>query len=236
MASREGDAVIAMAVESGRSNQKLRTRRALVEATQTLIRTGREVSMPEIARAALVSEATAYRYFPDLLSLLREGFAALLPVPAEALAPVAESRDPVDRVAFAAVFYFRHVLSIQGAIRTMISATITRPELAAVLPGLQVPLIDLALAPLEAELSVSDPTALAQLKRDLAVVVSAEALFSLTDRYGLDPEEAITSAVHAATTVTASALPRSTRRHEDDKGVRHDARDRPRHVRSHPKK
>ena len=57
--------------------------------------------MPEVARAALVSEATAYRYFPDLASLLQEAFAGQLPGPDEALAPVAGSSDPVARIAAA---------------------------------------------------------------------------------------------------------------------------------------
>jgi hypothetical protein len=46
---------------------------------------------------------------------------------------------------------------------------------------------------------------MAQLKRDLAVVVSAEALFSLTDLHGLDPEEAIASIIHTATALTRAA-------------------------------
>ena len=47
---------------SGRVNQKTRTRNAIVQAAAELSRTGREVTMPEVAKAALVSEATAYRY------------------------------------------------------------------------------------------------------------------------------------------------------------------------------
>jgi AcrR family transcriptional regulator len=79
---------------AGRANQKLRTRTAIVQAAAELSRTGREVTMPEIAKAALVSEATAYRYFPDLASLLREAIAGQLPAAAEALQPVADSDDP----------------------------------------------------------------------------------------------------------------------------------------------
>ncbi|MFD5387511.1 hypothetical protein ACFWMG_21685, partial [Streptomyces sp. NPDC127074] len=42
---------------------------------------------------------------------------------------------------------------------------------------------------------MTDPEAFAQLKRDLAVVVSAEALFTLMDLCGLDPQAAVDSAV-----------------------------------------
>ena len=57
-------------VTGGRANQKTRTRRAIVDACRELVRTGSEVTMPEVARRALVSEATAYRYFRDQAELL----------------------------------------------------------------------------------------------------------------------------------------------------------------------
>jgi len=164
----------------GRANQKTRTRRAIVDACRELVRTGSDVTMPEVANLALVSEATAYRYFPDLVSLLGETIDGLWPSPAEALQPVASSLDPVERVSFACEFLLRGVLSYQGAVRAMISGTITRPGLAA--------------------------PALAQLKRDLAVVVSAEALFTLTDLCGLSPDDAIASAVRTAAAVTGVAF------------------------------
>ena len=201
----------------GRANQKLRTRTAIVQAAAELSRTGREVTMPEIASAALVSEATAYRYFPDLASLLREAIAGQLPTAAEALEAVAGSDDPVERVAAATEFLLRHVLARQGVVRALIAATITRPAEAQARPGLRFGLIDQALAPWPARGaagptgsgradSAADPAALTQLKRDLAVVISAEALFSLTDLYGLDPETAIASIRHTATTLTRAAL------------------------------
>jgi AcrR family transcriptional regulator len=184
----------------GRANQKTRTRRAIVDACRELVRTGSDVTMPEVARRALVSEATAYRYFPDLTSLLAETIDDLWPSPAEALAPVASSADPVERVRFACEFLLRGVLSYQGAVRAMISGTITRPGLAPVRPGIRFGLIDHALAPF------GDGAGLAQLKRDLAVTVSAEALFTLTDLCGLGPEEAIASATRTAATLTAAAF------------------------------
>ena len=191
---------------AGRANQKLRTRTAIVQAAVELMRTGREVTMPEVAQAALVSEATAYRYFPDLASLLQEAMTGQWPTPAEALATVADSTDPVERVAAATEHLLRTVLTYQGAARAMIAATITRPATTSARPALRVGLIDHALAPLADTLGATDPAALAQLKNDLAVVISAEALFTLTDLCLLAPDDAITSAVHTATTLTRAAL------------------------------
>ena len=49
-------------------------------------------------------------------------------------------------------------------------------------------------------LARTDPAAFARLKENLAVVVSAEALFVLTDLCGLTPEAAIAAAPHTTKT------------------------------------
>jgi AcrR family transcriptional regulator len=64
--------------------QKKRTRIAIVDACREIIRSGGPVTMPEVARSALVSEATASRYYPDLVSLLNEAIVGLWPSPADA--------------------------------------------------------------------------------------------------------------------------------------------------------
>ncbi len=128
------------------------------------------------------------------------------PSPAGALALVAGSRDPVERVAFACGFLLRGVHAYQGAVRAMIAATITHPELAPIRPGLRFGLIDEALAPVTGALMGADPAGLAQLKHDLAAVVSAEALFVLTDLAGLTPDNAIASLIRTATTITRAAF------------------------------
>jgi AcrR family transcriptional regulator len=191
---------------SGRANQKKRTHDAIVRAAAELMLTGREVTMPEIAEAALVSEATAYRYFPDLASLLREAMADQLPDPARALAEATDSQDPVERVATASEYLIRHVITRQGVVRAMIAATVTKPGATAPRPGLRFGLIDEALAPLNKTLGATNPAAFAQLKLGLSVIVSAEAYFSLIDQQGLDSETAIAGLVATATKLTRAAL------------------------------
>jgi AcrR family transcriptional regulator len=197
---------MATAAPVGRANQKQRTRAAIVGAARDLITGSTEVTMPAVAQAALVSEATAYRYFPDLVSLLREALDGTWPSPAEALAPVAHSTDAVARVAVGTERLLRHVQAYQGAVRAMIAASVVRPGEGAIRPGYRFGIIDLALAPLDNGLGRQRPDAFRQLKRDLAIVVSAEALFTLTDLCELSPEDAIASAVHAAKTITATAV------------------------------
>ena len=58
----------------GRANQKERTRQALLAATRTLLADGQAPTIARAAERALVSEATAYRYYSDVQNLLRDAF------------------------------------------------------------------------------------------------------------------------------------------------------------------
>jgi AcrR family transcriptional regulator len=194
--------------ERGRVNQKRRTRGAIVAACQELIRTGADVNMPAVARAALVSEPTAYRYFPDLASLLEEALADIEPDPADALAAGADPGDPVERVAYAAELLAKLVIERQGAIRALISVSIARGSARQVRPGYRFALIDQALAPLSGHNGI-DAATLEQLRRDLAVVISAEAVLTLIDLYRLDSQAAVASIVHTARLITQATLSRT---------------------------
>jgi AcrR family transcriptional regulator len=194
---------VTMPQRGGRSNQKERTRSAIVTAAGEAITSGGEVTMPDVARRALVSEATAYRYFPDLASLLREALQGIWATAEQTMRPVAGSADPVERIRFAAEALLHEVLEYQGAVRAMIAASITRPS-AGWRPGRRLGLIDEALRPLNDTMAIGDPAGFEQLKRSLAVVVSAEALFTLTDLCGLTPETAIASVVETAGALTAA--------------------------------
>jgi AcrR family transcriptional regulator len=194
--------------EHGRVNQKRRTRAAIIMACQHLITAGADINMPAVARAALVSDPTAYRYFPDLASLLEEALADMEPDPAAALAAGPDSGDPVERVAYAAELLARLVIERQSAIRPLMSVAIARGTARAVRPGYRFALIDQALAPLSGHKPGIDAAALEQLRRDLAVVISAEAVLTLIDLYGLDPDAAVASVVHTARLITDATLGR----------------------------
>ena len=194
-------------------NQKARTRAAIVAAVRELASSGAEITMPSVAQAALVSEATAYRYFPDLVTLLLEADEGSWPDPVEALAPVAGSTDPVIRIGYAAGLLLAGVLANESGVRAMIAGSITRPADAARRPGHRLGLIDAALAPAADRI---DAAGLAQLRRDLAVVVSADALFTLTDLCGLQKPDAVGSVVQTARTLTEAAFRTTGCRHPVD--------------------
>jgi AcrR family transcriptional regulator len=192
---------------AARTNQKERTRTAIVQAARELMTSSAELTMSLVVARALVSEATAYRYFPDLASLLAEAYTGLWPPAVEVMAPMAHVDDPADRIAYATETLLRDVHAYQGAVRAMIAASITHPDADPKRPGRRFGLIDEALAPLAAD---ADHERFAQLKRDLAIVVSAEAFFNLTDFCGLAPTEAIASVVHTARTLTIAAIRNTT--------------------------
>lgn len=73
--------------------------------------------------------------------------------------------------------------------------------------------IEHALAPWADDVDPARRAAVRQLVRDLAVVVSAESLFTLTDLCGLSPDDAVASLVSTARRVTATAVP-TLRAHE----------------------
>jgi AcrR family transcriptional regulator len=192
---------------TGRTNQKARTRQAILDACVELIRLRQPVTMLGVARVAMVSEATAYRYFPDLASLLARALAEDWPTPTEALAPVAASNDPVERVAFATRFLLTGVAQREEVVRSMISASLVQSDLPGkARPGIRFGLIEYALAPFVDVLDSINPELLPQLRLDLAIVMSAEALFSLTDLCGLSTKDAIDSAERTAKTLTSAAF------------------------------
>lgn len=55
---------------TGRTAQKMRTRKALIDAARTLIATGVTPTVEDAAAEASISRTTAYRYFPNQRDLL----------------------------------------------------------------------------------------------------------------------------------------------------------------------
>src|SRR5690349_14165032 len=80
-----------------RSNQRYRTRKDLIAAAARLMEGGRKPSLEEVAEAALISRATAYRYFPNVEALLAEASVDVLVPDGEALFADDPSADPAER-------------------------------------------------------------------------------------------------------------------------------------------
>jgi AcrR family transcriptional regulator len=98
-----------------RVNQKRRTRAALVSAAAELLRQGLSPSVAQVADAAQVSRATAYRYFPSPEMLLAE--ARLQP-----------SVDPTIERALAAVAGQDVATRLDTLVHALQTATVTQED------------------------------------------------------------------------------------------------------------
>ncbi|MFN3743622.1 MAG: TetR/AcrR family transcriptional regulator [Hyphomicrobiaceae bacterium] len=167
-----------------RSNQKTRTRKDLLQAAARLLKEGRNPSLEEVAEAALVSRATAYRYFPSIDALLVEAAVDVaVPGPGEVFEGV-RTRDPVERLLRADAALDDMIAANEPLLRSMLAHTIQQGghrDDDGKLPKRQnrrTPLIEAALEPARGEFR---PAALRELTRALGLVLGPEAFIVVKD-------------------------------------------------------
>jgi AcrR family transcriptional regulator len=175
--------------EDRRANQRLRTRKDLLLAAGRLLEEGRTPGMDEIAAAAMVSRATAYRYFPTLEALLLES-----PLQGETPEPQTlfagdDPGDAEERIDRAEAALHRMSYANARQLRLMLAHSLAR-EPADAMPRRQnrrTPLIEAALEPARGQFR---PAALKTLGKALALVVGTEAMVVCKDVLQLDESEA----------------------------------------------
>ena len=182
--------------QDSRLNQKRRTRSAILEAASNLVRAGQQPSVAEAAEAALVSKATAYRYFPTQQSLLLEiGFEAIHPS-AQSLLEGAPEDDAQARLETVLRAVQGLMISEEALYRTLMKVTQERWLESAgraerdpvVREGRRLEYIDAAIEPLWNDL---DSEALARLRCGLTLVFGIEPIAILKDVCDLDSAEAL---------------------------------------------
>ena len=202
--------------QDGRLNQKRRTRRAIIEAASKLVRAGQQPSVAEAADAALVSKATAYRYFPTQHSLLLEvGFEAIHPS-AESLLQGAAEDDPGARFETVLRAVYAYMTTEEALFRTVMKVTQERwleskdraEQDPVVREGRRLEHIDAVIQPLRHKL---DSDALARLRCGLALVLGIEPIAILKDVCGLDSAEALTVLEWVGRTLIEASTRHSTR-------------------------
>ena len=104
---------------AGRPQQRMRTRKDLLRAAARLTGQGRKPSLEEIAAEALVSRATAYRYFPSVEALLAEAALDVVTPEPDALLQDAPD-DPVARLERVDTALHEVVLANEASIRLML--------------------------------------------------------------------------------------------------------------------
>ena len=188
---------------------RARTGRLMLETAIRLMQAGAIPSVSEVAEAAGVSRATAYRYFPSQAALVGA-------VVDQALGPILtwmpSSQDPARRVAelidtglprieaFEATFKAALKLSLEQWARGRAGTLGEEPEFKR---GHRIDLLRDALAPLEGKLG---PKKIDRLAQALSLVFGVEVLTVLKDIWGLDGQETQSVAQWAASALVRAAL------------------------------
>jgi AcrR family transcriptional regulator len=171
---------------TGRTNQKARTREALIVATRELLAQGVVPTMDGAAAAASVSRTTAYRYFPSLRELLA---AAYPHVEQRSLLGPDPPQDPAARLAIVVEDHTRRILENEAEMRAVLRLSLqgVRPPELPMHRGLRIAWIEDALAPLREQLPEND---LGRLVHGIGATLGIEAFVWLTDVAGLPREQA----------------------------------------------
>jgi AcrR family transcriptional regulator len=181
----------------------------MLETATRLMQAGVTPSVSEVAEAAEVSRATAYRYFPSQAALVEA-------VVDEALGPIlawkSSSRDPQKRVAdlfdtslpridaFEATFRAALRLSLEEWAQRKAGAPASETPFRR---GHRVDLLREALRPLNGSLPAKKVQRLAQA---LSLIFGVEAMVVLKDMWKLDPDDTEDVVRWAASALVRSAL------------------------------
>jgi AcrR family transcriptional regulator len=197
-----------------RSNQRNRTRAALIEAANELMRRGRIPSVAEAAEAASVSRATAYRYFPNQATLLENALMELAsPLRPEVLKDIDDPEDFIEFGVNTAITLlreneaqFRAVLRLsleQWAQHQAGDQEASRP----VMRGGRIPIVEAGVATIRDNLDAAEARRLAIA---LSLLFGIETLVVLEDIWHLDDDEARDVLRWAGLALIRSAMERNT--------------------------
>jgi AcrR family transcriptional regulator len=189
---------------NGRSNQKQRTRDALVAAARDLVAQGHTPTVEAAAHAAAISRTTAYRYFPNQRALL----GAAHPFTAMAsLLPDDPPDDVGERLDLVVTAYTDMMLETEAQLRTMLRLSLEPDAGGADLPlrqGRVIGWVEDALEPLRDQLPQTEIRRLAIAIRSATGI---EALAWLTDVAGLSRQDAVELMRWSARAMLGAAIP-----------------------------
>lgn len=198
-------------VDTGRINQKRRTRNAILTAAAALVRHGQVPTVAEAADAASISRATAYRYFRSQEQLLIEAtLETTTPLIEQQIDQSTPSDDPALRLDTVVHAIQTTVLANEAAFRAMLRLAL---ELEPHVPdqsasnqprgARRIRWIDDALAPMRSHVS---PPHYIRLIAALALCVGIESIVVLRDICDLGPDEAEAVTRWAAQTLLHTAM------------------------------
>jgi AcrR family transcriptional regulator len=175
--------------ETGRTNQKGRTRDALIRAARKLLAEDVTPTVEQAAAEASVARATAYRYFPNQRALLTATFPEIEQVSLLGESPPADVTARlelvVDAIARQAV---QHEPELRSMLRLSLDPDPTRRGDLPLRKGRRIIWVGDALAPLDGRLPKPQ---FDRLVYAVASTVGIDSLIWLTDIAGLSRDQAI---------------------------------------------
>jgi AcrR family transcriptional regulator len=189
---------------TGRTQQKARTRAAMLAATRELLAEGVTPTVEQAADRAAISRTTAYRYFPNKRALLIASYPELeAPSLLDADAPA----DPSARLEVVTEAIARQVVAREPELRAMLRLSLESPpanqDALPLRQGRAIAWIEDALSPLRDRMSASE---LRRLVLAIRATLGIEALVWLTDIGGLSREEAVEIMRSSARTLVRCAI------------------------------
>lgn len=190
----------------GRANQRLRTRQALLDAAVALRDEGHNPTVAQVAERAMVSRATAYRYFPSPEALISETATDRDMTPLEDLWRPGD--DPVKGMGLAATALNTLLMADEIGLHVMERSFMTvwldsESRDTSLRPGRRMNYIAPIVDSLKDELS---PRARKRLKQALSIVMGTEAMIAVRDISGASVEESLDAAAWAARALVRQAL------------------------------
>lgn len=190
----------------GRINQKRRTRQALIDAALALRDEGHNPTFAEVAERALVSRATAYRYFPSVEALVSETAADRGMKPLEHIWRPGD--DPVEGIGRAANELTKLLLGDEVGLHVMERSFMTvwlegESQDAPLRPGRRMNYIDPIVDSLK---DVLTAPARRRLRQALSMVMGTEAVIAVRDISRASVDDALDSATWAARSLVRQAL------------------------------
>ena len=193
-------------LHTGRTNQKVRTRDALIGAARQLLARGVTPTVEAAATEASVGRTTAYRYFPNSRALLGATFPE---IEMTSLLGADSPEDPLERLESVAEIltqgYIEHEPEYRAQLRLALEGEPAGGESLPLRRGRRIGWIEDALSPLKGRIAGPE---LRQLVLGIGATLGIEAFVWLTDMAGLSREEAAEVMRSNARTLLRSALER----------------------------
>ena len=206
---------------------RARMKKVMLDTAMELMERGVIPSVSEVAEAAGVSRATAYRYFPSQAAMIQAAVG-------EALGPIldwhSDSIDAEDRITRLIAFAYPRMETYETTLRAALQLAIAQwarrqagalGEEQPIVRGHRKALLSEALRPLERQLPRREFDRLTQ---SLSLIFGTEALVVLKDIWGLDGAQSRRVAIWAGHALVRAAIAenetarasRRTRRSQED--------------------